>query len=74
VAASTSAAASAAAVAAAAMSSTFMVTMLQQPPAKRMQRDHGTLPDEGTIAETFFMAAHSKRLHWPHGRSIETME
>jgi hypothetical protein len=44
VAASTAAAASAAAVAAAAISSTVMITMLQQPPAKRMQRDHRTLP------------------------------
>jgi hypothetical protein len=43
-AASTAAAASAAAVATAAMSSTVMITMLQQPPAKRMQRDHRTLP------------------------------
>jgi hypothetical protein len=43
-AASTAAAASAAAVAAAAISSTVMITMLQQPPAKRMQRDHRTLP------------------------------
>jgi hypothetical protein len=44
VAASTAAAAGAAAVAAAAISSTVMITMLQQPPAKRMQRDHRTLP------------------------------